>query len=801
MLFLAAALVLVFALLLAAPLGLRSRSEHLSAWFLLAWADIVLSAQATSLLGILSPVGFLGFHAVLAAAAVLVWRRAGSPDPFAPLRLPVRLPPFREHPWVYLLGGAVLLGALVGLALVFLVPPNTVDSMTYHLARVGYWAQQGSFTPWPTNNPRQTSFPINAEIGLLWLQLFSRSERLAGLVQWFACLAAAGAVYATARGFGAARPAAFFSAAVWAALPQIVFQSTSTQNDLAATAFFALAVQFLLSAARGGRAHLLLSALALGLAIGAKTTVALMLPALALAALVYLLAARGRNFALLARWALACVLGFALLGAYIYVQNWRVYNDFFALSEWTPGAEAQSSRLARFGATAFIYAYQSVDFSGLPQGLAQDLQDLKSQAAGALIAAIPRPPERVAALFPGGIIYQPVMMHEDLSWFGPLGLPALAAGALLSARLAVRQRDPRLLFPILLSAGFYLTVSFLLSPTLYRGRYFVLAATAAAPGLAFLYQTGRRGGWAAALLTLVSLPLLGRCVLANPSKAILAERPFWTRDAVSLRTINRAELDPVFRFVETLPRGGAIALKTGLEGWDYPFFGPDLARRVVQVDPAVRRLDAAWLRARAVEYVVVEPGERDFLSLPKGVEWVDTVAGWTFLRLSADPAAPPAAAVDFLRGVSDPSGLVTVAPGLQGAVGVVSAGSMHWNIETSPAGSWLWMGEAREQGLLFSLAAEKETTVWLRFNLTPGPGLPDNTRTFRLLQTTGAEVLSNAVQAVDLPAGVIYAVKLAPGVNDFVFSCQDIATLREQPNGDRRPLLANLSALLVEPPQ
>jgi len=74
---------------------------------------------------------------------------------------------------------------LVGL-IALLAPPNTFDSMTYHMSRVAHWAHQGSVAPYPTHIVRQITAPPLAEFAILQLQLLSGGDRLANLVQFFA---------------------------------------------------------------------------------------------------------------------------------------------------------------------------------------------------------------------------------------------------------------------------------------------------------------------------------------------------------------------------------------------------------------------------------------------------------------------------------------------------------------------------------------------------------------------------------------------------------------------------------------
>lgn len=71
-----------------------------------------------------------------------------------------------DAPLRVLLAFTVLAGAMTFLLALY-VPPNNHDSMTYHLARVGYYLQQGSLKSYPAANIRQTVFPANAEILML----------------------------------------------------------------------------------------------------------------------------------------------------------------------------------------------------------------------------------------------------------------------------------------------------------------------------------------------------------------------------------------------------------------------------------------------------------------------------------------------------------------------------------------------------------------------------------------------------------------------------------------------------------
>jgi hypothetical protein len=126
-----------------------------------------------------------------------------------------------------------LLAILVALLALIAVrgPPNTWDSMTYHLARLIHWSQNASLQPYPTHILRQLYLQPGAEFILLHLQLLSDGDHLAGLVQWASMVGALIGTSVLANDLGASRPGALCASIFAASLPIGILESTSTQND------------------------------------------------------------------------------------------------------------------------------------------------------------------------------------------------------------------------------------------------------------------------------------------------------------------------------------------------------------------------------------------------------------------------------------------------------------------------------------------------------------------------------------------------------------------------------------------
>jgi 4-amino-4-deoxy-L-arabinose transferase-like glycosyltransferase len=171
---------------------------------------------------------------------------------------------------------ATLLVVGVTLLIALAAAPNNWDSMTYHLARVCHWMANRSVRPYPTNIERQLWSNPWAEFLILHFQILSGgSDRFANLVQWLAFVGSLCAVVAIVGKLGGGRRLRLAAALLAATTPEVVLQSTSTQNDLTVGFWLACFGFFLVSSAKVQTPRdpdLLWAGLALGLATCTKPT-------------------------------------------------------------------------------------------------------------------------------------------------------------------------------------------------------------------------------------------------------------------------------------------------------------------------------------------------------------------------------------------------------------------------------------------------------------------------------------------------------------------------------------------------
>lgn len=249
-------------LLLFGATGVDGRSAFLA-------ASVVWGVCVTFLTEMLSMFGGVNLPC-LAAGWLAISLAAGAAIP----RLPTAFRPIPELPGLerdmLLAIAAVCLATLLQ---AIVSPPNTVDSLTYHMSRVMHWAQAGSVHHFRTNILRQIELNPWAEFAILQFQILSGGDRLANLVQWF-CLPGCSIGASLVAGLlGAGRRGELLAGLLTATLPLAVLQASSSQNDLVVSFWLLCFVTFgILSGRESSWLWAALMAASLALAILTKAT-------------------------------------------------------------------------------------------------------------------------------------------------------------------------------------------------------------------------------------------------------------------------------------------------------------------------------------------------------------------------------------------------------------------------------------------------------------------------------------------------------------------------------------------------
>ncbi|MCJ7568366.1 MAG: hypothetical protein MUO58_12570, partial [Anaerolineales bacterium] len=173
-------------------------------------------------------------------------------------------------------------GLVIGIVLVLLItalvawvtPPQTWDSLNYHMSRVAHWAQNNSVKPYASGVIVQNSLPPGAEFNILHLYVLSGGDRLSNFVEWFAMIGSLIAVSLVAKKLGAGEREQILSVVFAATLPMGIVQASSTMNDYVVALWVVCAAveTLILVQDRFNLTNILMLSVAAGLAIFTKPT-------------------------------------------------------------------------------------------------------------------------------------------------------------------------------------------------------------------------------------------------------------------------------------------------------------------------------------------------------------------------------------------------------------------------------------------------------------------------------------------------------------------------------------------------
>ncbi len=661
----------VAALFVATSLRLESAVFTCLAVYLAVVTEIAVLTTALSPFRLVTRGGLAVGEAVLLSAAVMVWWLRGRPG-FGLTTARTGLAEIARDPVVVVLAVVAGLALAYELLLVFTVPPNNWDSLTYHLARAAAWAQHGGLH-WIPDAPtaRMNEFQPLAEQEILFVFVATGEGALFALPQYVAQLAIVVGIYGAARWLGFARRLSAAAALLFPTLTLVALESTTAQNDLVAASFPMIAAALIL---RGRQVDLVLAGVAIALGLGVKLTTALVLPVLLALAVV-----KGRRSAVLLGCSSAAA--FASLGMWGYVRN--VTETGHVLGEGSGRIEHSASPSLVGGiSTAYRIVYRMFDLSGYGTAL---VLTLAVAAAAVLVASVAMTRRGwsstvnlegatigvLALLSPvivlgtafvlrelAGVVHLPVnapsstsspfswdvntQVAEDYSAFGPLvGIGLLAVVTAGVVAVARRRIDPQRLALALTLPVFVvlLALTAKYNPWLSRFMIIPLALTMPLCAAAFRHRAAGLAIVAVAALT------VGLAHLRNVLKPIEGStRPPWKLtqvDALSHPFLPAAGV-AAGQLERIVPSSARIGALLDADDPSYLLYGPTLSRRVTYL-PIPNESEV--LDREGIDRIVIHTGDYGDASArlrDKGWTFQPLGTYWTLaIRPGTDAAASP----------------------------------------------------------------------------------------------------------------------------------------------------------------
>jgi 4-amino-4-deoxy-L-arabinose transferase-like glycosyltransferase len=435
---------------------------------------------------------------------------------------------------------------------------------------------------------------------------------------------------------------------------------------LVTVAFFIPAVYFLSLGIRDNQSSLLtLSAISVGLGVGVKKSYFILLPVLALMALLVFLQSGKRTWKPLLIWSVNLVVAVALLGSYIYVINWKNFgnpfgspnyidtmldipqsrqeapNKFILARASRPDPSTPSSRniFLEVAYNAPRLVYQALDTSGLPRPLDGYSHKVKMRLAQAFFKAIGfEEIEGTAYTAPGhAFSFSDKNINEEShAWYGPLSVLLIFPALLIQSWRGLRRRDWLQLGPGI-AVLIFVPLEIILRPGWdpFQGRYFAPLVALCAPLMAIWFR--EKGNsiyeW---LIGILAVMILTVTLLYNPSKPTLGkfadEFHVWNNTRIFVQTIQRKDNRDVYAMVdEFVPADSTFGYYIPFFILDYPFFGENLSRHLVPLSLPVQVSDLQWLREHGIEYLLL-PKADGYPTPPVEYQAISHIKDWKLYR-------------------------------------------------------------------------------------------------------------------------------------------------------------------------
>ena len=215
------------AIFLALAAGARLLREAALAAFGVVAILTLLFTETLSLAGAVTPFWIaLCWAGTLALALVFLGRR--FPVGFGRVRA-AWTPPDKWDVAVGAVLGCFALGTLIA-AVAY--PTTNYDSMTLHMTRTIFWAQNRSVAYYPTWDAAQLFSSALPDYLILNFRLLLGNDRISNLAQWFSYVFSVVAVSLAAFRLGAGRRGQQVAALAGASVPMAVLQASTTQDEL-----------------------------------------------------------------------------------------------------------------------------------------------------------------------------------------------------------------------------------------------------------------------------------------------------------------------------------------------------------------------------------------------------------------------------------------------------------------------------------------------------------------------------------------------------------------------------------------
>ena len=261
-------------------------------FFILGFAQIVLSFEVLSLMSLISINGLLYANAIFFFTALIIWLLNKKPLP--QFNLSAELSKIKTalklDKTLVALSVLFILFILVKILNIFVLPISWGDALVYYFPRCLSWIYNGSINHYIVPDVRELIMPVNMDFLYSWLFLFFKTGRATAIFSFLSYIGGLIVIYNLLGYFNVIIRRRLWAIFVFSAFSLIGnLLQTPCADIFIGSLILASIYLFIVFAKENNKIALYISTLSYALAIGTKTTALLVSPAVFILFLIFLM--------------------------------------------------------------------------------------------------------------------------------------------------------------------------------------------------------------------------------------------------------------------------------------------------------------------------------------------------------------------------------------------------------------------------------------------------------------------------------------------------------------------------------
>ena len=305
----------------------------ISYFFLIAFAQIVLTFEILSLFSLISISGVLLLNFLFLILSFYFWNKNQRPlyKPDISGELLVIKNALLKDKCLLVLAVAYVFYIFVTVTLAILTPVNSHDALAYHLARVPFWLSNGNLNHQPLPDVRNLVMPINSELLYSWVILFLKEDWFIGLFSFFGYLLSVISLYNFLGALNFCERKKLWSVFIFSSFASILTEASSSETDIIIGGLILSGILLYYYGVRENKTSVVFfSSLAYALAIGTKTPAIMAIPGCFILFLVFSYLLKKKDwYKPLLTFCGFVVLNFIIFASYNYILNFINYSNPF----------------------------------------------------------------------------------------------------------------------------------------------------------------------------------------------------------------------------------------------------------------------------------------------------------------------------------------------------------------------------------------------------------------------------------------------------------------------------------------